>query len=218
MTTYPYEIHITVRNADIPSFKRFCANNGLKPIVLDLQDRTGTTVIQDVMTSERFYGEADPASILMHRSAFIHSTNTAKKLRDAGYEVVRQKVETAPWHPLAPDTARNGASKLDEYYECHIAVSLTPDRMDELRNLSEILGVHMSRNIFKAYEETVTILLTHRDYSTYREEFTKQILNIVAALKASEFEVDKTEIEYCLWDSNNSHDKAWLEATNSSSL
>ena len=210
--SYPYEIHVTVRNADIPSFKRFCANNSLKPIVLDLQDRTGTTVIQDVMTSERFYGEADPGS------AFIHSINTAKKLRDAGYEVVRQKVETAPWHSLVPDTFPLGNTILDNYFECHIAVSLTPDRMNELRNLSEILGVHMSRNIFKDHQETVTILLTYREYNTYREAFVKQILNIVGMLKAADFEVAKTEIEYCLWDSNHTHDKAWLKATSSSSL
>jgi hypothetical protein len=204
--TYPYEIHVTVRNADIPSFKRFCANNGLKPIVLDLQDRTGTTVIQDVMTSERFYGGANPID------AYGQSIDTAKKLRDGGFHVVRQKVETAPWHPLVPDTSPPGNTVLDNYFECHIAVSLTPDRMNGLRNLSEILGVHMSRNVFKAHQETVTILLTHRDYNTYREAFVKQILNIVGNLKAAEFEVAKTEIEYCLWDSNHLHDREWLGA------
>jgi hypothetical protein len=79
MTTYPHEIHVTVRNADIAAFRAFCAAHSLKPIVLDLQDRTGTTVIQDVMTSERIYSGMIPVN------AYKHSRATAHKLQDAGF-------------------------------------------------------------------------------------------------------------------------------------
>ena len=53
----PYEIHVTVSAVQyISTFKDACAEIGVKPIVLHLQNQAGVYVMGDVMTSSKHFG------------------------------------------------------------------------------------------------------------------------------------------------------------------
>jgi hypothetical protein len=202
MTTHPFEVHITVRNPDLEFFKAVCAANGLKPIILDLQNHTGTTVLQDVMTSSRL--DTTP------QEAYRFCERMVKRLELAGLEVVRRKIETVPWYPQAPSQADE--DMLDgQYFEAHIAVSITRDQEEALRQAGAALRAHVSRNIFKQNGDTLTIMLTVRDY-THLGRFTENVNSVITGLCARGFHIKRIEREFCLWDSNTLHDKAWLNS------
>ena len=46
------------------------------------------------MTSSKHFGD--------NRSAYEESERIVKELRNRGYKVVRNKIESVPWHPAAP--------------------------------------------------------------------------------------------------------------------
>ena len=96
----PFEIHVTIE-ADsflesISEFKEDCKSIGVKPIVIDLEINDGS-IIKDVMTSSKFFGD--------NRTAYEESERIVRELKDMGYKVVRNKIETVPWHPAAPQNS-----------------------------------------------------------------------------------------------------------------
>lgn len=105
----PFEIHVTVdasemrdpimfdeKRFDLDLFKKACVEIGVKPIVIDLEINDGSE-IQDVMTSSKHFGD--------NRSAYEESERISDKLKDWGFRVIRNKIETIPWHPAAPVTS-----------------------------------------------------------------------------------------------------------------
>ena len=100
----PFEIHITVdgcemrdpiffdrKKFDIDQFKVACNKIGVKPIVLDLE--ANSTIIKDHMTSSKHFGD--------NKSAYLESQRIFEELEKFGFDVVRTKIETVPWHPTA---------------------------------------------------------------------------------------------------------------------
>lgn len=212
----PYEIHITVNDGPLyaaASFKAACAEIGVKPILLDLQDRDGGVVMPDMMTSSKHLGD--------NTTALDEVARISAGLRAADFTVIREKIETVPWHPSAPrrrfdaDGTRlpDPPMPKDCYFECHFGVLTSPERMDELGTLARSLDCHRSRNIFKRHsEDCVTVMLTHRKYEGCYEDFKERVAAIETALASAKFETEKTIIEFSLWDTRVSHDSAWLMA------
>lgn len=189
---YPYEIHVTVRSPDVDAFRAFCTANALKPIVLDLQDREGTTVLTDVMTSSKVTGT------VMH--AWDEMAGIARTLSISGFNVVRRKLETVPWHHA-----------MGRYFEAHIAVRVNDDNIDDLRESARYAKCHMSQNVFKRDGSGMSIfLLTRRDYTASREVFEIGVDASVEFLELDGFHVLKVEKELCVYDSHTAHDAAWI--------
>lgn len=196
----PYEIHITVQKPDLNTFRKACEFAEVKPIILDLQDKEGTSVITDVMTSSKFLGD--------NRGAMEEVTRISQIMKDHGLSVVREKVETVPWHPAAP--SENDTMPKDCYFECHFGVLVKDNReRDFLRDLSKDLDCHMSQNVFKIVEDGQVLMLTSRSYDGTRDSFEKRVEYTRQKLE-EHFPVEKTIIEFAIYDTKVNHDQNWI--------
>lgn len=202
----PFEIHITVRTDDIPSFRDACTLIGVKPIVLDLQDQSGASIFHDVMTSSTLLGTNPQAYQEMER--------ISKALGDRGFQILRQKIETAPWHPSAPSkTHIDPVMPENCYFEAHFGVLCSDDQKDRLHAIAVEKEAHLSRNIFKRLSEhSYKIMLTARRYTGTREEFEVYASSVKAALLEGGFEVEKTITEFSVFDTRVSHDASWINS------
>ena len=200
----PFEVHISVKNADIPSFRSVCASLGVKPLLLDLQNN-GASVLHDVMTSHVHLGD--------NQSVYKELQRVSNGLRQAGFDVVREKVEAAPWHPMAPsDDHVNPTMPPNCYFESHFSINIPRNDMESLMAVCSGNNLHLSRNIFKSNEDgTVTVMATYRVYDGTTEKFIREKDLRVKALENAGFRVDKTVVEFALYDTKISHDAAWLK-------
>jgi len=98
-----------------------CESIGVKPIVLDLDINEG--VMKDVMTSSKHFGN--------NKTAYDECKRISNALREYGYIVVREKIETVPWYPASP---KETSDKMPEdcYFESHIGCVITPEQKDIL--------------------------------------------------------------------------------------
>lgn len=220
----PYEIHITVGTSnmtdpitmdrkpfDIEQFKVACGEVKVKPIVIDLE----IDELKDVMTSSKFFGD--------NRTAYEESERIANELNDFGFEVVRKKIETVPWHPGAPVISTGETIPNDCYFESHIGIVITKEEKERLNefvistltnsSLIELSGTaKLSKNFFKKADENGKFvnMLTYRSDMCGSPKFKLEVEGIKHLLKEEEFHFEKVELEYAIYDTNVSHDKKWI--------
>jgi len=158
-------------------------------------------------------------------------------LKDRGYEVVRNKIETVPWHPAAPqdkdkdhplwhgDPIPNGC-----YFESHIGVIVTKETKPDLEELVDFLNesicefsgtAKLSKNFFKKTEDGKFInMLTYRSDMVNAKEFEAEVRSIEKIISGKNdwsmlshfrsFEYEKVEIEYAVYDANTTHDAKYI--------
>lgn len=187
-----FEIHITVREPVLDQFINDCAVLGVKPILLDLIRNDDE--ILDIMTSSRFHGSTT--------DVMRHSRDLANNLRELGHDVVREKIETIPNHPMAhhPDSTR--------YFEAHLA--FRGDR-SEIEKFTRKNDIHLSRNKMKKGPDSVLM-------GTYRKsageissgDFGQHISDLCQMAKNMGLDVTKPHTEYSLYDDNQKHDGEWI--------
>lgn len=205
----PHEIHITVSLKDneisenfITSFKDICKELSVKPIVLDLESSTGYS-FKDVMTSSKIYGD----NYIVHKEI----ERITKGLERNEFTVVRKKIESVPWHPLAPV---NEHDKMPEncYFEAHIGCLISINEKHKLNELTIKTGAHLSKNAFKKLENGKFVnMVTLRNNSCTSSYFKTQVEKFVALLKVENINFEKIETEFCLYDTKVSHDYLWLK-------
>lgn len=200
----PFEMHVTVRDADLESFKAACAKLDVKPLLLDLQKQQGGTVFHDLMTSSVHLGN--------NTTAYAEVQRISEGLKLQGFNVVREKIEAAPWHPAAPSREHHQpVMPKNCYFECHFAVIATEESLPRLRDVSQMYGMHLSRNVFKRIDDKqFKIMTTKRSYEGVREDFEHEVELCKNALIMEAFTVDKTIIEFSVFDTKVSHDASWL--------
>lgn len=189
-----HEIHVTISAPkQIKLFRQFCEDNGWKAIILDL-----ATTKLDVMITTRYRGEENGALEL--------SEGIVERSRDAGYHVLRRKIETSLTNPGAT-IAQN-----EDYFETHLSVKVDNDQ--QVRMLREIPFVkevtHVSRNLFK---ENV-IMITTRTYNEINLHHISKVHKLKNAVNQAGFRVNRVINEFCWFDSNQRHDKEWLNVEN----
>jgi hypothetical protein len=199
----PYEIHVTVAVANLDQFRAVCRALGVKPIILDLHSRQGE-VAKDVMTSSVFFGD--------NRTAYEEMRRIADGLRRAGFEVVREKIETIPSHPAAPSREDQQAGMPPNcYFECHFNVVCDDARREALFAIAKENDAHISRNVFKDLGNgAYIVMVTARSYSMVIEDFHVWIAKVKVAMEKAGFAVEKETIEFSIYDTKQSHDSAWL--------
>lgn len=206
----PYEIHITVNateGIDIEKYKIDCTSIGVKPIVLALQDQNANKVMDDVMTSSKFYGNNGEAFDAMRR--------ISKQLSELGYNVIREKIEASYWHQKAPFKI-DGDTKMPEgcYFECHFNVECTTEKLLKLSKIAKATGCHLSKNAFKIFDDGIfTIMMTYRSYDKMYEDFEEHLEFIKTNLHFSDFKLEKEIVEFSIYDTKINHDSKWLEAS-----
>ncbi len=197
LTNLDFEIHITVAEASsIEAFTAACAELSVKPIVLDLYGEN--TAIKDVMTSSVFRGST--------KEVVDHTKALADKLRQKGFVVLREKIETVPWHPAAQvKQARPSA-----YFEAHFAFKT--DDADDLRDFTRKRNIHLSRNTMKKGDNSVMMGTYRVDaQETSSQKFQDEVGAIcVDAMMAGHMIVKKPHTEYSLFDTNEQHDGKWI--------
>ncbi len=216
----PFEIHITVdlndvenKKSFVDTFKDSCKSICIKPIVIEFQLDSGT--LEDVMTSSKHFGD--------NRSAYEESERISNQLKEMGYKVIRKKIETVPWHSAAPII--DGVLPIPNncYFESHIGVTITPEQKENLQNFvnflndsfedSECGGVaKLSQNFFKKSQDGSKFvnMITYRNNLCGYETFKEEVELIKLSLMSNEFEFEKVEIEYAIYDSNIHHDDIWI--------
>jgi NTP pyrophosphatase (non-canonical NTP hydrolase) len=219
----PFEIHVTVDgdksksenfHFDIDEFKEDCSLVGVKPIVIDLEINDGS-IMKDVMTSSKFFGD--------NRTAYEESERIVKELKDRGYNVVRNKIESVPWHPAAPVISRGEAIPNGCYFESHIGIIIYPEQKEDLQtfigstltngHLIELSGTaKLSQNFFKKSNDGSKFvnMLTYRSNMCGRPKFTLEVEGIKHLLKEEGFDFEKVEVEYAVYDTNVTHDAKWI--------
>jgi len=205
----PYEIHITIKRPEvIDKFINVCDdytntyNIKLKPIILDLQNG-GESVMTDVMTSSKHMGD--------NTSAQEDAKRIVDYLSSIGFDVLRTKIETVPWHPAAPRKGYNRRMPKDCYFEAHVGVVVNHDTYTKLRNISTAMGAHLSKNFFKKVDENnYIIMLTYRNYESDYETFKETVNDITDILTVNEFDYEKVITEFSVYDTNIRHDEKWL--------
>lgn len=200
----PFEVHITVSEvSDVEKFKGCCESLNVKPIVLDLHNKAGET-FKDMQTSSKFLGT--------NALAYEETIRIKKGLEDFGYHVVRQKIETVPWHPAAPSDKNKQEMPKDCYFECHFGVHiLTPGQKEYLSEIAnKDASLHVSRNAFKVDKNEQVVMLTKRNYNGTYENFRKE-LEEVHKILIEDFAVDKPIVEFSIFDTKISHDDRWIK-------
>lgn len=198
----PFEIHVTVERAEVDAFRATCATLGVKPIILALHLRSGGE-LRDMQTSSVFHGD--------NQGSLAEARRISDGLSAAGFRVLREKIETVPWHPAAPSTRRPGLSMEPGcYFEAHLNVVCTEARRPLLKLVAEGHGAHLSRNAYKILEDgSFTIMVTHRAHSGTEEEFRADLAVLSVMLREAGFSVAKEIVEYSIHDTRPEHDAAW---------
>lgn len=197
----PHEIHLTVRHANVDQFQAACTSIGVKAVLIALEIRQEE--FMDLMTSSTFYGTPE--------AALLEATRQVGELHQLGFNVIREKIESAPWHPQAPTYANAKRMPNGAYFESHIAVRTPIFRIEQLRGIAGLYSAHMSRNAFKIYSDYTVYMLTLRVNQGTAEEFNAQRDLLVAGLQLAGFTLDKVITEFAWYDSKQNHDAAWLQ-------
>lgn len=202
----PFEVHVTIAEAEQDKFINVCKSLEVKPIILALQAKE--TTIKDVMTSSVYMGN--------NRGAYEEMKRISKGLTANGFQVLREKIETFPWHPAAPSYEFD---KLDMpkdcYFESHLGIKISsdPQVLEQLRAYCEDSNMHLSRNFFKMNKDgSYTIMATYRLYNGTVEEFQADVKDRHGMLTSVfNFDVEKVITEFSIYDSRVHHDDEWLK-------
>ena len=213
----PFEIHVTVDGRkdslkfDIDDFKEDCSFTKVKPIVIDLEINDGS-IIKDVMTSSKHFGD--------NRTAYEESKRICRELELQGFKVLRNKIESVPWHPAAPVISTGKEIPNGCYFEAHIGVTIYPDQKSELNDfvksltgLIDLSGfAKLSQNFFKKSKDGSKFvnMLTYRSNICGSPKFKLEVEGIKHLLQEEGFEFEKVEVEYAVYDTNVTHDAKWI--------
>ncbi len=200
----PYEIHITISSIfNIDKFKFDCQNLNVKPIILDLH-LNNNDIIKDVMTSSVYFGN--------NHDAYIEMKRISDKLKEFGYTVIREKIETVPWHPAAPTNKFNNHEMPKNcYFESHLNVVANVFTKEKLKDIANAFDAHLSNNVFKKIDDDrFTIMITLRYYNGVFEDFRYHLDLLIEELKNNDFIVEKEIVEFSIFDTKVSHDVLWI--------
>jgi len=194
------------------NFKRVCNEIGVKPIALDLEINGGS--IRDLMTSSKHIGT--------NRSAYDESQRIVQELTNCGFDVLRTKIESVPWHPSAPVFSTGKEIPNGCYFESHIGVIITTEEKEDLTDFVEVTlkdghlirltgKAKLSQNFFKKSNDGKFVnMLTYRSNMCGRPKFQLEVDGIKQMLIDEGFNFEKVEVEYSIYDTKVSHDSTWI--------
>ena len=201
-----YEIHMTVEcdDSDVELFCFTCSAKSVfcgdlvKPLVVQLGVNSER---KDVMTSSKL--TATPDGLRKYCVDLVEYFETL------GWNVLRIKIETTPWHELAPQ--EHIAFKDGQYFESHLPVSIHTDGdLEVLNDISHYLNLHVSANAFKVHEGCRTVMTTFRSTGYTAEGFQAEVAAKCRVLRDYAFSVSEPIVEFAIYDSNRSHDDKWM--------
>ena len=202
-----FEAHLTVDAADLArrtTFEALCGELGVKCVLIELA--AGVHRSQPMTAS---YHRGELGSVLGE----IESLHAA--LWQAGFPVVRVKIEAAAMNPGVPITDEEAAA-IDGYFEFHAKVRL-PDPSDvaALRALCESRSAHLSRNDRKRDEHGAERFITQRVYRVGRTRAANEFDALLRDLAQAGHAVVSMKREYTIYDGKLELDAGWLDQAQS---
>jgi hypothetical protein len=199
-----FEAHLTVDAADLErraTFEALCGELGVKCVLIELA--AGVHRSQPMTAS---YHRGELGAVLGEIEA-LHAS-----LWQAGFPVVRVKIEAAAMNPGVPITDEEAAA-IDGYFEFHAKVRL-PDAGDitALRALCESRSAHLSRNDRKRDERGVAErFITQRVYGVGRARAANEFDALLRDLAQAGHAVVSMKREYTIYDGKLELDAGWLD-------
>ena len=202
-----FEAHLTVDAHDLARrarFEQLCTKLGVKCVLIELAQ--GVHRSQPMTAS---YHRGELATVLAEIEV-LHA-----QLWQAGFPVVRVKLEAAAMNPGVPVT-EDEAARLDGYFEFHAKVRL-PDAGDEasiatLRALCERRAAHLSRNDRKRDARGVAErFITQRVHGAGRTRATGEFDALLHDLAQAGHAVVSMKREYTIYDGKLELDAGWLD-------
>ena len=199
-----FESHLTVPAGQAAELAAFAAEHGLKFVHIEL-DR-GASPSQPMLTVPGT-GSLDRQESAAH--------DLGERLRAAGINPIRVKIEATPWSTGVPHTDQEAEREPSaRYFEHHVRVRLPAGRVTELLAVTDVAerhGARLSRNARRhtpgGAQERFVNQRCHRVGLTTA---TGLLDALVADLRAAGHEVVAAEQEYVVLDSRISLDDGWM--------
>jgi len=200
-----FEIHLTVAPGQGPALADWAPRHGLKFVEIELA--RGATPGQPMLTLTTSGTLAGAAAA---------ARRIAEQTRSARFEVVRVKIEAAPWNEGVPESDAEARLLGPRYYfEHHIKLVLPDDLGRDELSLAEVVerhGAHLSRNARRTRPDGL------------RERFVTQRCRLVGARTAGHRldallaalatrDIVTVEREFVVLDSAESLDAGWIDET-----
>lgn len=205
--TGEFETHLTVSAGSTEKIDRlaaFAVGRSVKftHIVLD----GGSTPLQPMLTLP---GRGTLASQ-------IEATRElARDLASGGFDVVRVKVEAAPWNDGVPsDDAAAPLLDSSLYFEHHVKLVLGPaDSRGELSAVIAPFGARLSRNARRRRDDgKAEWFATQRCYRVGRSSSGARLAALLGALEHAGYQPVEVEREFVVHDDAPSVDRGWLDS------
>lgn len=203
--TGTFEAHVTT-TADSPDdrerFRDLCRELGVKCVLIELPE--GETRSQP-MTASYHHG---PLSEVTAQVADL-----AREVRDAGFPVVRVKLEAIATNDGVPDTdADAGLHPPTNYFEFHVKLALPVGAdLDRLRECCAKHDARLSRNALKTDRDGRTErFVTLRCYRVGRRRAFANFDSLVDDLTEAGFVIVNRQREYSIYDSAATLDAGWI--------
>jgi len=196
----PFEIHITVDSKysnqiyGLSKFEAACKEIGVKATVLELYESSGQFISHDVMTSSTLVGT--------NLDALREVARIENALFQMGFELVRRKIETVPWHPAAPTEKNLQKMALGNYFETHFELTIEDAKKVPLSGFN----VAWSQNVKK--KDSVTSL-TVRSASTL-ENHERALEKVYEYFESKKVNYVADQTEFAIYDTNVLHDEKWI--------
>lgn len=198
-----FHAHLSVatEDVDLTLLMNFCQQRRVKLTVIDLENYCGRTQ-SDVMTTSHYsISESDAVEQITQ-----HLLSLTQDLTDAGYSVLRAKLE----HESLPTLDRFSES---QYHEVHIKLRLSKTdhkkQIEKLKELGSRLGFVPSRNPLERNANEVIQFVNLRMYSGDRESADQIVESIVSKLENQHFAIKEIKRETVVYDTRQDLDDWW---------
>jgi Nucleotidyl transferase AbiEii toxin, Type IV TA system len=198
--TGDFETHVTVATGQAERLAAFAAEHGLKFLQIEL-DR-GENTSQPMLT---LHG----SGTLTEQLATVRGW--CSRLRAAGIEPVRSKIEATPWSAGVPQEDQDArAEPADRYFEHHVKLRLpTGADLLPITALVEPHGARLSRNARKRSADGSEVrFVNQRCHGVGRSTASRRLDALIGALR--EHDIVSVEQEYVVHDDNLRLDDGWL--------
>jgi len=201
-----FHAHLSVEAADsdLDQLKDFCAQRKVKLTVIELENLEGRAQ-SDVMTTSHYRIETPDAVSQITQ----HLIELTEQLTDAGYSVLRAKLE----HESLPTLSQFNQT---QYHEVHVKLRLPAadyeSGMETLKRLGQQYCFVPSRNPYDRQTDFVVQFINLRIYDGSRSEADSRINKIVDIVKQQDFEVIEVKRETVVYDTHQALDSWWTQS------
>ncbi|BCY06751.1 nucleotidyl transferase AbiEii/AbiGii toxin family protein [Actinoplanes sp. L3-i22] len=197
-----FETHVTVPAGQAGALAGFAAEHGVKFLHIEL-DR-GESASQPMLT---LHGSGT------FMAQVVAVQDWCDRLRAAGLEPIRAKIEATPWAVGVPQQESDvHGEPAYRYFEHHLKLRLPAGtELGPITELAESHGARLSRNARARSADGAEVrFVNQRCHRVGRAVASERLELLAGALRAAGHEVVSVEQEYVVLDDNLRLDSGWL--------